>query len=44
MLLQVFNDSQYLEKVTGLDKMKEETEAVLDDVEWGSEDDEGFDN
>jgi ubiquitin-like modifier-activating enzyme ATG7 len=44
MLLQAFNDPQYLEKVTGLDKMKEETEAVLDDVEWGSEDDEGFDN
>jgi ubiquitin-like modifier-activating enzyme ATG7 len=44
MLLQAFNDPQYLEQVTGLDKMKEETEAMLDDVEWGSDDDEEIGN
>jgi len=44
MLLQAFNDPQYLEQVTGLDKMKEEAEAMLDDVEWGSDDDEEIGN
>ncbi len=39
MLIEAFNDTKYLERLTGLDKMKEETDAVLDDIEWASEED-----
>jgi len=39
MLIEAFNDAMYLERLTGLDKMKEQTDAVLDDVEWASEED-----
>lgn len=39
MLIEAFNDTKYLERLTGLDKMKEETDAVLDDLEWASEED-----
>ncbi|KAF8328206.1 uncharacterized protein EI90DRAFT_1613500 [Cantharellus anzutake] len=38
MLIEAFNDTKYLERLTGLDKLKEETDAVLDDVEWASDD------
>ena len=34
MLLNAFNDPKYLEKLTGLDKLFEEGEAALKDVEW----------
>lgn len=41
MLLQAFNDPDYLEKLTGLDVLKAETEAMLEGVEWAREDGEG---
>lgn len=34
MLLRVFNETAYLEQLTGLDKLYEESEAALADVEW----------
>ena len=37
MLIQVFNDSRYLESVTGLDKLKEETQRIeeeMEEVDW----------
>jgi ubiquitin-like modifier-activating enzyme ATG7 len=39
MLLRAFNDSDYLEKLTGLDELHRESEAIMDDVDWdeGSE-------
>ncbi|PPQ66819.1 hypothetical protein CVT24_008678 [Panaeolus cyanescens] len=44
MLLQAFNDTKYLEKLTGLDKLFAETEAALESVEWAGEgDDDGDD-
>ena len=40
MLLRAFNEPAYLEKLTGLDKLQEESEAILEGVEdW--EEDEG---
>lgn len=33
MLVQVFNDFKYLEKITGLDKLHEESAAALADME-----------
>lgn len=33
-LAQVFNEQGFLEKVTGLDKLYEEAEAALDNVDW----------
>lgn len=39
MLLKAFNDTDYLEKLTGLDELHRESEAIMDDVDWdeGSE-------
>lgn len=37
MLLEAFNDNDYLERLTGLDKLKAETEAMLEGVEWAGE-------
>jgi ubiquitin-like modifier-activating enzyme ATG7 len=39
MLLQAFNHSDYLEKLTGLDELHKESEAIMNDLEWeeGSE-------
>ena len=37
MLLQAFNDPDYLERLTGLDKLKAETEAMLEGIEWAGE-------
>ena len=39
MLLQAFNDPEYLEKLTGLDKLHDEGEAALEAVDWDEEDD-----
>jgi len=43
MLLKVFNDTKYLEQLTGLDKLFDEGEAALERVDWdegeGGEDD-----
>ncbi|KIM80534.1 hypothetical protein PILCRDRAFT_789269 [Piloderma croceum F 1598] len=40
MMLQAFNEPGYLEKLTGLDKLYDEGEAALENVDW-DEDDEG---
>jgi ubiquitin-like modifier-activating enzyme ATG7 len=39
MMLRAFNEVGYLEQLTGLDKLYEEGEAVLEQVDWeeGSE-------
>lgn len=37
MLLEAFNDPDYLERLTGLDKLKAETEAMLESTDWASE-------
>lgn len=34
MLLKAFNDTAYLEKLTGLDELHKESEAMMDEVEW----------
>jgi ubiquitin-like modifier-activating enzyme ATG7 len=41
MLLRAFNETDYLEKLTGLDDLHKESEAMLDSLEWeeGSEED-----
>lgn len=42
MLLRAFNESKYLEELTGLDMLYEEGEKALEDVDWieeGSEED-----
>lgn len=41
MLLQAFNEKDYLEKLTGLDKLYEEGEAALDNVDWDESEGEG---
>ena len=33
-LARAFNDSKYLERLTGLDKLYAEGEAALGDVDW----------
>ncbi|ORY74529.1 E1-like protein-activating [Leucosporidium creatinivorum] len=41
MLVQAFADAKYLERLTGLDKMEEETEAMMEGLDWsGSENEE----
>ena len=40
MLVRAFNEEQYLEKLTGLDKMYEEAEELDAAVDWDVEDDE----
>ena len=39
MLLKAFNETDYLERLTGLDELHKQSEALLDDVDWdeGSE-------
>lgn len=39
MLLRAFNETDYLEKLTGLDELHKQSEALMEDVEWeeGSE-------
>ena len=41
MLLKAFNETGYLESLTGLDKLYDEGEAALENVDWEVEDD-GF--
>jgi ubiquitin-like modifier-activating enzyme ATG7 len=38
MLLKVFNEPGFLEVLTGLDKLYDEGEAALEDVDWDEED------
>jgi len=42
MLLQAFNDVKYLETLTGLDKLYNEGEAMLDDFDVNEEDKDDF--
>jgi len=37
MLSKAFEDAKYLERVTGLDKLYEESEALLESVDWAEE-------
>lgn len=41
LLRKVFNESNYLEKLTGLDKLHAEAEAAMEDVEWDEDEAEG---
>lgn len=45
MMLHAFNETNYLEKLTGLDKLHAESEAVMENVDWveGGEGDENDD-
>ena len=40
ILLQAFNEVGYLEKLSGLDKLHEEGEAALENVDWDEDDEE----
>ena len=42
MLLRAFNETDYLEKLTGLDELHKESEAILENVEWEEGSDEDF--
>lgn len=37
MLVQAFNEESYLERLTGLDKLYEESEAALAGADWGEQ-------
>ena len=39
MLLKAFNEPEFLEKLTGLDKLHDEGEAALEAVDWDEDDD-----
>lgn len=41
MLLKAFDDASYLERLTGLDKLFAESEALMESVDWDEEEDEG---
>ena len=41
MLLEAFNETGYLERLTGLDKLHSEGDAALEAVDWDEEDEEG---
>ena len=40
MLQKAFNDTKFLENLTGLDKLHDEGEAALEAVDWDEDDDE----
>jgi ubiquitin-like modifier-activating enzyme ATG7 len=42
MLLKAFNDRKYLETLTGLDKLHDESEALLGSLDWDQEEEEDF--
>ena len=44
MLFEAFNDTKYLEKLTGLDKLFDEGEAALESVDWDDDGGEAGDN
>ena len=44
MLLEAFNDTKYLEKLTGLDKLFDEGEAALESVNWDDDGEETGDD
>jgi ubiquitin-like modifier-activating enzyme ATG7 len=37
MMLKAFNETGYLEALTGLDKLYDQGEAALEDVDWDEE-------
>ena len=39
MLLRAFNETGYLEKLTGLDQLYEEGQAALENVDWDIDED-----
>ena len=39
MLLKAFNDTAYLEALTGLDKLHDEAEEALENVDWAEDED-----
>lgn len=41
MLLRAFNDAKYLEQLTGLDKMNEETDGLIESLDWSEDDEDG---
>ena len=45
MLLRAFNEGDYLEHLTGLDKLHEESEAMMEKLDWdgdGAEEEDDF--
>lgn len=40
MLLEAFNDAKYLETLTGLDKLYNEGDELLESVDWHGDEDE----
>lgn len=42
MLSRAFNETDFLERLTGLDELHKESEAVLDSLEWEEGSDEDF--
>ena len=40
MLAQAFEDAKFLERLTGLDKLCDEGEAMMDSIDWDEDDDE----
>lgn len=40
MLSQAFEDAKFLEKLTGLDKLGEETEGVMESLDWDEDEEE----
>ena len=42
MLLRAFNETDYLEKLTGLDLLHKESEAVMESLEWEEGSNEDF--
>lgn len=39
MLLRAFNETEFLQSLTGLDKLYDEGEAAMENVDWEDEDD-----
>jgi ubiquitin-like modifier-activating enzyme ATG7 len=42
MLLRAFNETKYLEELTGLNKLYDEGEAVFESVDWDEEGEDDF--
>lgn len=40
MMLKVFNEPGYLEALTGLDKLQDESAAAMEEVDWDEDEDE----
>lgn len=42
MLLKAFNETDYLERLTGLDELHKQSEALMDHVDWDEGSEGGF--